>query len=84
MMLFTTPFAVELSVWTGVGDWGCPTSVRMFMMYTAYFAPINNAPSSAADDMFTTDARHEAPRITMGDVSYVAYYMSYASVLSEL
>ena len=42
MMLFTTPFDVELSVWMGVGGWGCPISARMFLMYTASFALMNS------------------------------------------
>ena len=53
MLLFTTPFAVELSIWMGVGDWGCPISARMFLMYTNSFVLIHSTLSSAsaADDM---------------------------------
>ena len=47
-MLFTTPFDVELSVWMGVGGWGCPISTIMFLMYTASFVLMNSAPSSAS------------------------------------
>ena len=55
MMFFTTPFAVEVSVWMGVGGWGCPISARIFLMYTASFVLMNSAPSSAsvAGDMTT-------------------------------
>ena len=46
-----TPCAVELSVWTCVGGWGCPISSNVFHMGTAFWALMNNAPSlaSAAD-----------------------------------
>lgn len=53
MLLFTIPQAVELSVWMGVGGWGCPISSRICLIYTVSLALVHSAPSSAsaADDM---------------------------------
>ena len=41
-----TPFAVELSVCIGVGGFGCPISVSMFLRWTAPFALMKIPPSS--------------------------------------
>ena len=51
--LFTTPSAIELSVWSGVGDCLCPISLRMMRMYTASRATMYSAAKSAsvAEDM---------------------------------
>ena len=48
-----TPFAVELLVCIGVGGFGCPISVSMFLRWTASFALMKIPPSfdSAAEDM---------------------------------
>ena len=53
ILLLITPSAVELSICIGVGSWGCPISPSMFLRYTASFALMNSAPSSAlaAEDM---------------------------------
>ncbi len=49
----TTPSAIELSVWSGVGGCLCPNSSRMILMYTASRAMMYNAANSAsvADNM---------------------------------
>ena len=50
-----TPFAVELSVCIGIGGFGCPISVSMFLRWKASFALMNSPLSSdsAAEDMTT-------------------------------
>ena len=52
-LLLTTPSAVELSVWIGVGGCLWPISLRMARMYTASRAMMYKAPSLAlaADDI---------------------------------
>jgi hypothetical protein len=42
------PSAVELSVCTGVGGWGCPISCKIFLISTPFLAFIYNAPNSAS------------------------------------
>ena len=53
IVLFTTPHAVELSTWIGVGGCLCPNSSSRCRIGTASRALMYSAPSSAsaADDM---------------------------------
>ena len=48
------PFAVELSVCIGVGGFGCPISVSMFLRWTAPFALMKIPPSYASDAEYIT------------------------------
>jgi hypothetical protein len=43
------PYAVELSVFKGVGGWGWPMSIRACRMGTSFCALMKAAPSSASD-----------------------------------
>ena len=53
-MPFAIPLAVALSQFIGVGGSGCPSSCKVSLMITDYFAFRNSAPSSAsADDAAT-------------------------------
>ena len=53
ILLFSSPFDVELSVCIGVFDCGCPISSSVFFSGTASFQFMNSVPSSAsaADDI---------------------------------
>ena len=53
ILLFSSPFAVELSVCIGFFGCGCPSSSSVFLAETASFQFMNSAPSSAsaADDI---------------------------------
>ena len=48
ILLLTTPKAVELSVCIGVGGCLCPNSSSVFLIGTAFWELMNNAPSSAS------------------------------------
>ena len=54
-MLFTIPTVVELSMWIGVGGWGCPSSSRVSLIIFASFAFRNNAPSYASAALAATN-----------------------------
>ena len=48
IVLFTTPTAVELSVWIGEGGCFHPISINVWRKCTIFFAVTNNAASSSA------------------------------------
>ena len=48
IVLFTIPTVVELSMWVGVGRWGCPNSSKVSLVVFASFTLRKRAPSSAS------------------------------------
>ena len=48
ILLLISPSAVVLSVWIGVLGWGWPISSSIWRRWTASFALMNSAPSSAS------------------------------------